>query len=192
MNVAELRDTIPGPLSVRECEVLGELAAATLATRALEVGHYLGLSTAVLLQSLPVGCELVTIDHHQGDEWCPSTSPDVFSENVGPFIADRSFLFVNDDMRNALSGVGDGFGFVFYDADHSAGAVAEFWRLVAGLLDERCTLVFDDADWADQSTLRGLAEADGFQVVTATAFHRGAHDKHDPETYTLEVMERVC
>jgi len=155
-----------------------------------EVGHYLGLSTAVLLDSLPPGCELVTIDHHRGDEWCPATSADEFLANVDPFIWDRLFVFVNDDMRAALPTVGGGFGFVFYDADHTASAVAAFWDHAAGLLAERCTLVFDDADWAEQSTLRGLAEADGFMVVTSDPFYRGDGDKHDPETYTLEVMER--
>ena len=182
--------SIPGPLSVRECDVLAALASSTKASRALEVGNYLGLSTSVLLQSLPDRCELVTVDHHQGDEWCPATSPDEFMDNVGPFVGDRSFRFVNDDMRSALTDVGWGFGFVFYDADHTASAVAEFWDHAAGLLDERCTLVFDDADWAEQSTLRGLAEADGFTVVTSEPFWRGDGDKHDPETYTLEVMQR--
>ena len=65
---AALRGQIAGPLSVAECQALAKLAASTTTTRALEVGHYLGLSTAVLLDSLPPGCELVTIDHHQGDE----------------------------------------------------------------------------------------------------------------------------
>lgn len=190
LDFAALRGQITGPLSVAECQKLSELAAATETVRALEVGHYLGLSTAVLLDSLPPGCELVTIDHHQGDEWCPATSPDDFLSNVNPFIGDRLFVFVNDDMRAALPTVGGGFGFVFYDADHTASAVAEFWDRAAGLLAERCLLVFDDADWAEQSTLRDLAEADGFKVVTGVRFHRGDHDKSDPETYTLEVMER--
>ncbi len=190
MDHAALRGQIAGPLSVAECQTLAKLAASTTTTRALEVGHYLGLSTAVLLDSLPPGCELVTIDHHRGDEWCPATSADEFLANVDPFIWDRLFVFVNDDMRAALPTVGGGFGFVFYDADHAASAVDAFWDHAAGLLAERCTLVFDDADWAEQSTLRGLAEADGFKVVTDVPFHRGDHDKSDPETYTLEVMER--
>lgn len=190
MDHAALRGQIAGPLSVAECQTLAKLAASTTTTRALEVGHYLGLSTAVLLDSLPPGCELVTIDHHRGDEWCPATSADEFLANVDPFIWDRLFVFVNDDMRAALPTVGGGFGFVFYDADHAASAVDAFWDHAAGLLAERCTLVFDDADWAEQSTLRGLAEADGFMVVTSDPFYRGDGDKHDPETYTLEVMER--
>jgi hypothetical protein len=120
-------------------------------------------------------------------------------DNVDPYIGDRTFSAINQDMRVALpeldmrvalpelSGT---FGFVFYDADHTAAAVADFWALTPSLLAESCTLVFDDADWAEQSTLRGLAEADGFQVVTDTPFYRGGGDKDNPATYTLEVMRR--
>jgi predicted O-methyltransferase YrrM len=185
-----MRDSIEGPLSVAECDALAELAAATTAKRALEVGHLFGLSTAVLLTSLPADCELVTVDHHQGDDWCPATSFDVFSGNVAPYVGDRLFVAINADMRVALPGLSDGFGFCFYDADHTAEAVADFWDLAADLFDDDCTLVFDDADWAEQSTLRTLAEADGFVVVTDREFYRPSGDKHDPATYTLEVMRR--
>lgn len=181
---------VGGPLSVGECEALAQIAAATTAKSALEVGHYLGLSTAVLLSSLPADVHLVTIDHHRGDDWCPATSFDTFNENVAPFVGDRRFTAINDDMREALPGLLGRFGFVFYDADHTAAAVADFWELAAGLLEPECTLVFDDADWVEQSTLRGLAEADGFQVVTDMPFYRPEGDKDDPETYTLEVMRR--
>lgn len=181
---------IVGPLSHTECEVLGDLASATTATRALEVGHYLGLSTSVLLEHLPAGVELVTIDHHQGDEWCPPTSFATFEENVAPYVGDRAFRAIDQDMRTALPDLDGRFGFVFYDADHTASAVADFWDHVTPLLADECTLVFDDADWLEQSTLRDLAEADGFKVVTDRAFVRGEDDKHDPDTYTLEVMRR--
>lgn len=181
---------IVGPLSVAECEKLAEVASKVDTARALEVGHFLGLSTAVLLGSLPSGCELVTIDHHQGDDWCPGTSFETFSENVAPFIGDRPFTPINEDMRVALPKLTGTFGFCFYDADHTEQAVRAFWDLAAGLLADRCVLVFDDADWVEQSTLRTLAEADGFTVVTDMPFHRPPGDKHDPSTYTLEVMSR--
>lgn len=182
--------SIPGPLSVRECEALARHAADTDAARVLEVGHYLGLSTAILLDSLPPACELVTIDHHRGDEWCPSTSADDFLANVDPHVGGRAFTFVNDDMLAALPALDGRFGFVFYDADHTAEAVADFWSLVVDLLEPDCTLIFDDADWADQSTLIGLAESVGFVSVRSEPFVRGDGDKHDPQTYTLEVMRR--
>jgi predicted O-methyltransferase YrrM len=186
-----LRKQIAGGLSVAECVRLGEVASATTSSRALEVGHYLGLSTAVLLTSLPDGCELVTVDHHQGDAWSGGTLFGTFLDNVAPYIGDpRLFSAVNEDMRTALPQLDGTFGFCFYDADHTAEGVADFWRLAAPLLDESCTLVFDDADWVEQSTLRGLAEADGFTVVTVDPFTRGAGDKDNPATYTLEVMRR--
>ena len=94
-------------------------------------------------------------------------------------------------MAEALPELSGRFGFCFYDADHTAQAVAEFWDLAADLFDQECTLVFDDADWAEQSTLRTLAEADGFAVVTDRDFYRPSGDKHDPATYTLEVMRRA-
>jgi predicted O-methyltransferase YrrM len=185
-----LRGQITGALSVAECVKLGEVASATTAASALEVGHYLGLSTAVLLTSLPTDVHLVTIDHHQGDAWSGGTSFDEFTANVAPYVGERKFTALNEDMRVALPDLLGRFGFCFYDADHTAAAVADFWDLAAGLLEQECTLVFDDADWVEQSTLRGLAEADGFKVVTDTPFHRGGGDKHDPLTYTLEVMRR--
>lgn len=144
----------------------------------------------MLLASLPEPVEFVTIDHHQGDDWCPSTVFDVFLSNVAPFVGDREFSAINDDMAFALPTLTGRFGFVFYDADHTAAAVKEFWELAEGLLEDACTLVFDDADWQEQSTLRGLAERDGFRVVTPRPFWRGDADKHDPATYTLEVMRR--
>jgi hypothetical protein len=134
---------------------------------------------------------LVTVDHHQGDAWSGGTSFGTFLENVAPYIGDpRMFSAVNEDMRTALPELDGRFGFVFYDADHTAAAVADFWALTPPLLADSCTLVFDDADWAEQSTLRGLAEADGFVVVTGREFYRPSGDKDDPATYTLEVMRR--
>jgi len=186
----QFRSEITGALSIAECVTLADVAAGTTATQALEVGHYLGLSTAVLLSSLPDGCELVTIDHHQGDQWSGGTSFATFLDNVDPLIGGRTFSALNADMRQAIPALTGEFDFVFYDADHTATAVADFWDLAAPLLADRCTLVFDDADWAEQSTLRGLAKASGFVVVTGREFVRGGGDKDNPETYTLEVMRR--
>lgn len=181
---------VGGPLSEAECHKLAALAAATTASKALEVGHYLGRSTSVLLTSLPPDVELVTIDHHGGDDWCPATAFDRFLENVDPYVGDRTFTAINQDMRVALPGLPDRYGFVFYDADHREQAVRDFWALTPDLLEPECVLSFDDADWEEQSVLRTLAEADGFEVVTDTPFWRGWNDKDHADTYTLEVMVR--
>ena len=97
---------------------------------------------------------------------------------------------MNDDMVTALPNLAGKFGFVFYDADHTASAVHDFWEHAEPLLEPECTLVFDDADWAEQSTLRGLAETAGFEVTTGHEFVRHPTDKHHPDTYTLEIMDR--
>ncbi len=189
--VADIKNDIVGPLSVAECYALADLAAATTAHAALEVGHYLGLSTSVLLTSLPASCSLVTVDHHEGDDWCPATSFDTFLDNVTLYVGQRKFTPIRADMADALPTLLGRFGFVFYDGDHTAAAVADFWELAEPLLEDVCTLVFDDADWVEQSTLRTFAEDAGFEVVTGRPFVRTEGDKHDPDTYTLEVMRRA-
>ncbi len=190
-ELTDVLERVGGPMSFAECEALADLAAATTAHAALEVGHYLGRSTSVLLSSLPKWCSLVTIDHHEGDDWCPATSFDTFLDNVTPYVGARKFTALNDDMRDALPQLLGRFGFVFYDGDHTAAAVADFWELAEPLLEDECTLCFDDADWAEQSTLRTLAEDAGFVVVTGREFYRPEDDKDDPLTYTLEVMRRA-
>jgi predicted O-methyltransferase YrrM len=191
-DLTDVLERVGGPMSLAECEALADLAATTTAHAALEVGHYLGRSTSVLLTSLPESCSFVTIDHHKGDDWCPATSFDTFLENVEPYITgDRDVWMINQDMRVALPRMLGRFGFVFYDGDHTAAAVADFWELAEPLLEDECTLCFDDADWAEQSTLRALAEDAGFVVVTGREFYRPEGDKDDPLTYTLEVMRRA-
>lgn len=186
---------IAGALSEAECAALGHLARGAEG-HALEVGHYLGRSTAVLLMALPPEVPLVTIDHHHGDDWCPETDVSVFRANVEPFIGDREFMDVEGDMLAVVSGLeqiktfGPPYGFVFYDADHSKHAVVDWWNAYRSLLAPSCTLAYDDADWEDQSILGELAKADGFRSIREREFYRGPEDKRDPETFTLEVMQR--
>lgn len=193
MNYEQLRADVRGALSVTECEVLGDWAAATEATAALEVGHYLGLSTCVLLDSLPEACSLVTIDHHNGDDNCGATAPSAFSANVQPFIRERRFVNLRLDMREAITSLlgNEAFGFIFYDADHTEQGVRDFWDRARYLAADDCTLIFDDADWESQAILAELAALDGFVVVRDRAFWRcETADKANPDTYTLEVMRR--
>lgn len=182
--------TIDGALSVTECAELGRVARGSTVTRALEVGHYLGRSTAVLLEHLAPGCELVTVDHHKGDIHSGSTSAEDFLRNVDPYVGERPFRPLFTDMHEALAELDGTFGFVFYDADHSRDGVRAFWQLVQPLLARRCVLVYDDADWDEQAVLGELAAADGFTCIRDRDFHRGPGDKTNPATYTLEVMRR--
>lgn len=185
-----LKARIPGALSVAECAVLAECARATDADHALEVGHYLGLSTAVLLLSLPAECALTTIDHHEGDDHSGASPVDDFARYVTPYVGHRPFASMHEDMTTALPVVVGPIGFVFYDADHSRAGVETFWTHAMPLLAERCTLVFDDADWPDQATLFGLAEAEGFRSLSDRPHARRERDKKHPDTYTLAVMGR--
>lgn len=184
--------TIQGALSKMECDVLAACARESGATRALEVGHWQGLSTAVLLDNLPERCDLYTVDHHKGDEWIEAYPAEDFQRNVGPHIGHRIFKFLNEDMIDALVSRDwpEPFDFVFYDADHHYREVVCFWLAVRPRLAAHCTLVFDDADWEDQSVLRYLAEHDGFERRTVGEFWRGDGDKQHDQTYTLEVMVR--
>jgi predicted O-methyltransferase YrrM len=186
---AEVLRELNGALSVTECEVLSELASGAHG-RALEVGHYTGLSSVVLLTSLPDEVELVTVDHHLGDQWSNATSPDRYRRNMQPYVGKRHFKQIDADFKVVLPELYPDFGFVFYDADHTAQAVCDFWRDAASLCLPKCTLVFDDADWSGQSALTVLAEGSGFRSVRTRDFHRGADDKRSPDTYTLEVMVR--
>lgn len=189
MNPLDVR----GALSIPECDALAHLARGVDGP-ALEVGHLFGLSTAILLDALPPEVTVVTVDHHQGDAWTCSVDPAEFLSNVEPFIGQREFVFVNGDMLDGatldeVSRFGP-YGFVFYDADHTKHAVVDFWNAYRPLLAESCTLVYDDADWDDQSILGELARADGFRSIRARDLYRGPEDKRDPETFTLEVMQR--
>jgi predicted O-methyltransferase YrrM len=189
MNWGQLRDELAGALSATECEVLAELAANAHG-RALEVGHYTGLSSVVLLASLPAEVELVTVDHHRGDAHSGATDPDIYRNTVKPYVGKRHFKQIDADFRDVLPDLYPDFGFVFYDADHSAQGVSDFWRDCKALCLPKCTLVFDDADWSGQSALTVLAEGAGFRSVRTRDFARLTGDKHHPETYTLEVMVR--
>lgn len=187
-----MRETIPGALSIAECEVLAGVARQSEAHHALEVGHYYGLSTAVLLEALPPNCTLDTVDHHRGDVSCAETSPSAFRANTSPYVGNRRVAYHYLDMVTALERFERTpyFDFVFYDADHSEAGVFAFWSLVLPLLEERCILVFDDADWESQATLGILANGCGFTSILVRDFVRGAFDKASAETYSLQVMHR--
>ncbi len=186
---------VPGPLSEAERIRICKEAAWTTARQALEVGHYLGASTSLLLHSLPSRCSLSTIDHHCGDVSTPEVKYEDFQANTQPYVGDRVFDCFIMDMRDALSKLAVSgwwrYGFVFYDADHTEQGVRDFWQLARGLLADECTLIYDDADWPGQAVLGELAATDGFHSVREREIVRHMpQDKVDPRTFTLEVMRR--
>jgi predicted O-methyltransferase YrrM len=180
-----------GALSGFECETLAHWAGYASGVNALEVGHYTGLSTSVLLESLPTGMVLWSVDHHRGDAWSNATEPDAFWGNVSPYFGRIPLAMVIRDFRDGLEFIPEGsVGFVFYDADHDENSVADFWSCVCPLLADPCVLLFDDADWPGMKRLADEALGDGFVRVTERDFHRGGMGKRSSDTYTLEVMLR--
>lgn len=190
-----LRRDIPGALSLAELNVLAVEAGIASGRDALEVGHYKGLSTAAILDSLPERVRLWTIDHHQGDEHSQPTSPTEFEENVRGYSSgrprDSRLVSLFAPFEFALDSVPDDLGFVFYDADHGVEASASFWRLVQPKLGKRCVLVIDDADWQGGRRLNQLATGDGFEVAEWSGpIYRGSRGKADPRTNTMGVLIR--
>ena len=187
----QLRREIPGALSVAEMNALAIEASMAKGGDALEVGHYKGLSTAVLLQSLPETMALWTIDHHQGDEWCSPTESAEFEANIAGYVGARPVTYIYNTFEEGLALVPDGLRFVFYDADHSVEASRLFWGCVAPKLAQSCVILVDDCDWDGPRCLVDLAVMDGFNVAPWTGSeYRGAQDKSDPRTNTMEVLIR--
>lgn len=195
MNWAELICQTGGLLSPTECAELGSWALRAKGD-ALEVGHYTGLSTSVLLACLPRSVSLWTVDNHS---WRPGTR-ESFDQNVKEHI-DRDFHPVFADFRE--TDIPGPFSFVFYDGPHSAPDCEAFWERFSRKFADQCVLLFDDADWPTMDRLRELAAAAGFTVVTEKPLARhvipystDSYDvdldlgKRHPATYTIEVMSR--
>jgi predicted O-methyltransferase YrrM len=189
LNPKRLRETIQGALSELELTVLGDWSSKAK-TAALEVGHYYGLSTVALLQSLPDGIPLDTVDHHMGDKWAPRSLISMFEKNVIPHVGSRTFQSFSMDFTDASDYLQGPYGFVFYDAAHDVDSCEMFWSLYRGAMSQDCILVFDDADWESMDALRQAALGDDFDTVPVMPRSRKKDDKADPETYTLEVMRR--
>ena len=199
MDWQELIDSTQGLMSAQECEELSRWAQVAPDGIALEVGHYTGLSTCVLLSSLPVDVALVTVDRRVWRPW----SAEVFEKHVPRFVGERQLVVVVEESSVAISRIQDPIGFVFYDADHTSLDNERFWSAVKGKLADQCALVFDDADWEGQSTLGTLAMGDGFIRKESRELFRHVSaegypslqamldaGKRHPDTFTLEVMTR--
>ena len=192
---AAMRKVTHGLMSVLECVELAHWAAHLGPVNALEVGHYSGLSTLAILEGLPTGSHLTTIDHHNGDNIVRASPPAVFLSNLSHSNrwgdhreVGLSIRFVS--YQRGLLETERKFGFVFYDGAHTPEDCEEFWSLLYAHLQDKCVVAYDDADWRNMTRLGELAEKAGFRDVTRRALYRGAKDKNDPTTYTIKVLER--
>lgn len=183
-----------GLLSFSECvELMNWAGACGRLVTALEVGHFRGLSTLMLLRGLPEGSTLVTVDHHRGDVHVARghSSPSAFMSTIGKHgdLLDRVKLAAAFIPYQQLLTMHPGpYDFVFYDGQHTPEDCEEFWRRVQ--LSPNCILCYDDADWECMQRLGELAEADNFKDVTRLVLQRLEDDKNADETYTLRVLRR--
>lgn len=192
-DILSIHQDIPGALSLLECMELADAVAGASPLSVLEVGHYLGRSTAVILSSLPMGARFWTVDHHRGDQWAPETEIEDFCRNVEPWRAKRhdvDFLPVYEDCEKWLLGLPEAqkFDLVFYDADHRAAATVAFWDLIRDRLSRRCVFIYDDADWPGSKALELCARSAGYISTRRRELVRNKNDKQDPDTYTLEIL----
>jgi predicted O-methyltransferase YrrM len=189
-----------GLMSPRECEELAAWAGNADYGDALEVGHYTGCSTGVLLSALPPDVQLLTIDDHR---W-RNIPEQTFRENVQPFIGKRTVIVSVRDYETALAEHDGTFGFVFYDGPHSTDDCERFWRAIESKLESRCLFLFDDADWPSMSRMGDMLDAGGFRRLNRFPLHRATIGystgdqqfdldlaKRHPDTYTLDVWERL-
>lgn len=159
--------------------------------RALEVGHFMGRTTAAMLIGLPKGSTLVSVDHHKGDKHVKPSEIKEFLVNVEPFIDCGVYHeWVFEPFETSVPALPGWFDFMYYDATHTPEACDEFWRVASPLMPDRCRLLYDDADWKEMWRLGELAQAHGFKNRTRYEFRRGTKQQVDSTAYTMAVMER--
>lgn len=184
---------IPGLMSRAECFELAWWASLRKRPiTALEVGHFRGLSTAVLMSSLPSESMFVTIDHHKGDDRVCETAVDECEKNLRGFVRpDLTYVPHHEDYTVFLAAFTGTWDLIFYDAQHTPEECERFWSALAGQFSKGCVLLFDDADWGCMERLYFLASDLGFVDRTRLAIQRLHNDKAHPDTNTLRAMVLV-
>ena len=156
--------------------------------KVLEVGHYHGLSTAVIHAALVARkspWEFRTIDHHRGDKWVPAgDSRQYFERNLSTYFPGVVF----DDRDSGLLNAADARAeLVFYDGDHAA----EQLRWTAMVHNSGCrTFILDDLDWPSGRACRTFLEGFGWKLTTPEPVRDTAGDKATEWTMTLGVFTR--
>ena len=179
-----------GLLSVGELALLMRLVRDEPGPlRALEVGHYHGLSTCGMVRALADRDDwtLLTVDSHEADCWVGKTEPADFHRNrLEHFDSPRLSVQI---ARSQTLGAPLEFDAVFYDGDH-ADEQRRFTEQVIASPAVRL-FVFDDRDFAVPRECCDLLNASGwFDESPAVERVRGQGDKTNPDTMTLGVFRR--
>jgi hypothetical protein len=187
-----------GLLSAGELELLMQIVAAEpRPLAALEVGHFMGLSTCGLVHALwQRGGSLVranadgywtltTVDHHQGDAWVPWTPAEIFEQNMFEHFADARVEVSYRPSQTLTAPLP--FDFVFYDGDHGE----EQERFTVAVIESPRvrTLVFDDRDFPVPMRCSELLMRHGW-IDESPDMLRAPGDKGGAETMTLAVFRR--
>jgi predicted O-methyltransferase YrrM len=165
---------IGGWLAREEAELLYELAAAVPEGRDIvEVGSYLGRSTAFLAQGAGAGRTVHAVDPHTSGSLQLRAGPGLdtfpqFQRNMAAIdVADRVEPHVTVSAQAAAEYGGRPVGLLFVDGNHSERAVVEDGQAWAPHLADGCFVAFDDFAWS--GVRAGLARLVADGVVPALA-----------------------
>jgi predicted O-methyltransferase YrrM len=170
---------IGGWLRRPEAELLFELAAAVAPDRDIvEVGSYLGRSTAFLGQGAGAGPTIHAVDPHNRGRLQPGEMVEVidtskqFLQNMAEVgVSDRVEAHIEVSVDAARSYDGRPIGLLFIDARHTEEAVYEDGSVWAPHLAAGALIAFDDIDKV--KVRRGVTRLVADGVVPAIAGHVG-------------------
>lgn len=153
----------------------------------LEVGHYMGLSTAVLatIDSRDRNFKVVSIDAHIPDAWVKDSSEETYAANMISDHADGTIQSITMDSRAVRSIYG--FDTVFYDGDHGDEQM-RFTKVVHNSSNVRL-FIFDDRDFPVPVQCCDFLRANGWRDISPPLLRLNG-DKTNPGTMTLGVFVR--
>lgn len=156
----------------------------------LEVGHYMGLSTAVLatIENRDRNFKVVSIDAHIEDAWVKDSNEETYVANMKSDHADGTIQSITMDSRAVRSIYG--FDTVFYDGDHAVEQLRfiRFMKVVHESPNVRL-FIFDDRDFPVPVQCCDFLRANGWRDISPPLLRLNG-DKTNPETMTLGVFVR--
>lgn len=157
-----------------EVQLLADLVAALRPQRALEIGAYVGWTTAHLAAALPDGAILDVVDpfiEGEHGRLLPRTDEGVrarFEANLSRAgVRERVRLHVarSPEALPAAAGAGGPWAFVFIDGHHVNGQPLADLRGVLPHMAERCAIALHDTHVPDVAAAVAYLEAEGWAVA---------------------------
>lgn len=194
-----------GLLSLAECKLLSQLIEQegrcntnpTAELFILEVGHFWGLSTAVISHAWPFSSlHIHTVDSHEADNMVPASDEAIFRENMRVFASQWPSLKIEiarsqdafPDADAIAAGTPD---IIFYDGDHRE-EQERFTRLVIEAKETHgwpSLFIFDDRDFEVPARCCELLREAGWSDESPP-WRRLSGDKRNAETMTLGVFRK--